>query len=73
MAIVNITPDSFYDGGKYGTVGNILKDIEEKIRNGAAIVDLGSASSRPGAMEITDQEEGDRVNKVLPHVRTEFP
>ena len=73
MAIVNITPDSFYDGGKYGTVGNILKDIEEKIRNGAAIVDLGAASSRPGAMEITEQEEWDRVNKVLPQVRREFP
>lgn len=73
MAIVNITPDSFYDGGKYGTVGNILKDIEEKIRNGAAIVDLGAASSRPGAIEITEQEEWDRLNKVLSQVRREFP
>ena len=73
MAIVNITPDSFYDGGKYGTTGDILKDVEEKILNGATIVDLGAASSRPGATEISEEDEWDRINMVLPRLRKAFP
>lgn len=73
MAIVNITPDSFYDGGKYGTLDDILYDVEEKIRQGAHIIDIGAASSRPNAAVISESEEWERMKKILPGLRKQFP
>jgi dihydropteroate synthase len=73
MAIVNITPDSFYDGGKYGAIKDILADTEEKINQGAKVIDLGAASSRPGATEIDEEEEWKRLKAVLEALRKEFP
>ncbi|MES2681290.1 MAG: dihydropteroate synthase [Bacteroidota bacterium] len=73
MAIVNITPDSFYDGGKYGALKDILYDTEEKINQGAKIIDLGAASSRPGATGIEEDEEWQRLKDVLEALRKEFP
>lgn len=72
MAIVNITPDSFYDGGKYSNVNDILRDIEEKINQGADIIDLGAASSRPEAKVISETEEWNRLNEYLPEIRKNF-
>jgi dihydropteroate synthase len=46
MAIVNLTPDSFYDGGKYDSESDVLYDVDGKIRDGAQIIDIGGASSR---------------------------
>jgi len=73
MAIVNITPDSFYDGGKYSTTHDVLNDVEEKISQGAHILDLGAASSRPGAIEISEKEEWARLKEILATLRNEFP
>lgn len=73
MAIVNITPDSFYDGGKYGATADIKNDVAGKIKNGATIIDLGAASSRPGATEISEEEEWKRLVEILPALRKEFP
>jgi dihydropteroate synthase len=73
MAIVNITPDSFYDGNKYSGVNDILRDTEEKIRQGADIIDVGAASSRPGATEIAEEEEWSRLKNILPELRKTFP
>jgi len=73
MAIINITPDSFYDGGKYGAMNDILSDAEEKISQGAAILDLGAASSRPGANEISEEEEWRRLENALVEIRKRFP
>lgn len=72
MAIVNITPDSFYDGNKYGSLNDILRDIEEKLKQGADIIDLGAASSRPGATEISEIEEWQRLEPVITEVRKQF-
>ena len=72
MAIVNITPDSFYDGGKYSNVNDVLRDIEEKINQGADIIDLGAASSRPDAKVISETEEWNRLNEYLPEIRKNF-
>jgi dihydropteroate synthase len=72
MAIVNITPDSFYDGGKYSNVNDILRDIEEKINQGADIIDIGAASSRPEAKVISETEEWNRLNEYLPEIRKNF-
>jgi dihydropteroate synthase len=73
MAIVNLTPDSFYDGGKYDTLKDVLADISQKIKEGAHIIDIGAASSRPGASEIDEIEEWERLEKTLAGIRKEFP
>ena len=73
MAIVNITPDSFYDGGKYGNVSDALRDIEEKVKQGADIIDIGAASSRPNAKVISEEEEWQRLEHYLLAIRKEFP
>lgn len=73
MAIVNITPDSFYDGGKYGAINDVARDVEEKIKAGANIIDLGAASSRPGSSIISIEEEWQRLKPVLELLRKQFP
>jgi len=73
MAILNITPDSFYDGGKYDAAEDVLRDAEEKVRQGADILDIGAASSRPNAKEITEAEEWERLKEVLGLLRRTFP
>lgn len=73
MAIINITPDSFYDGGKYSSESDVLNDAAEKIDLGANMIDLGAASSRPGAKEISAEEEWQRLHKILPELRKNFP
>lgn len=73
MAIVNLTPDSFYDGGKYGELQDVLRDIEAKIESGAHIIDIGAASSRPGATLLSPEHELIRLIPVLKAVRKEFP
>ena len=61
MGILNVTPDSFSDGGKYQSVDLALKQAERMIEEGAAILDIGGESTRPGHKKITDQEEIERV------------
>jgi dihydropteroate synthase len=73
MAVVNLTPDSFYDGGRYGSVMDVLRDAEEKIKCGASVIDLGASSSRPGAIEISADEEWSRLDNILREVRKQFP
>jgi dihydropteroate synthase len=73
MAIINLTPDSFYDGGKYGEVNDVLRDAEEKIKQGADILDIGAASSRPNAKEIDGAEEWKRLEQPLKALREKFP
>jgi dihydropteroate synthase len=73
MAVVNLTPDSFFDGGKYDALPDVLSDVESKIAQGAEIIDLGAASSRPGAEEISAEEEWRRLQPVLAQVARLFP
>ena len=73
MAIVNLTPDSFYDGAKFDTTAEVLNDVEEKIKLGANIIDIGAASSRPNAIEISEEEEWQRLEKSLIEIRKKFP
>ncbi|MCD6017750.1 MAG: folP [Bacteroidetes bacterium] len=73
MAIINITPDSFYDGGKFSSVTDIIKDAEMKIYQGANIIDVGAASSRPKALSVTVKDEIFRLKEPLTKLRKEFP
>ena len=73
MAIINITPDSFYDGGKFSSVTDIVKDAEMKINEGATIIDIGAASSRPNATAVSVKDEMVRLREPLIKLRKEFP
>lgn len=72
MGIVNLTPDSFYDGGKLNSVSSVLLNIEQKIHAGASIIDIGAASSKPNAKALTADEEIERLKPILPLVKKEF-
>lgn len=72
MGILNVTPDSFSDGGKYDHLDAALYHAEEMIREGADIVDIGGESTRPGHTVITDQEEIQRVVPVIEAVKSHF-
>lgn len=73
MGIVNITPDSFYDGGKYKSDQAFLKLIETHLKEGASIIDIGAFSSRPGAKMINTQEETKRLVPIVQSVIETFP
>ena len=73
MGILNVTPDSFYDGGDYNTVGNAVQRVGEMIDEGASIIDIGGMSSRPGAEVIQLEEEEKRVIPVIEAVRKTYP
>ncbi len=65
MGILNITPDSFSDGGKFMSVDAALKQTERMVKDGADIIDIGGESTRPGSLPVSLQEEKDRVLPVL--------
>ncbi|HNS16450.1 MAG TPA: dihydropteroate synthase [Bacteroidales bacterium] len=73
MGILNITPDSFYDGGFYPGISAILDRVEQMITQGAEIIDLGAVSTRPGAAEVPASEEERRLMPVLAEIRKKFP
>ena len=72
MGILNVTPDSFSDGGKYKTIDDILHRVDQMIREGVDIIDIGGESSRPGYTMISDEEEIDRVAGVIDKVKYKF-
>lgn len=73
MGILNLTPDSFSDGGLFLEPGKALERAAQMLDEGAAILDLGAASSRPGAAEVSEQEELRRLMPVLESVLNRFP
>lgn len=73
MGVLNLTPDSFYDGGKFKTNKAALEQVERYIKEGVDILDIGAYSSRPGAEDIGVDEELSRQASVLQQVTKEFP
>ena len=65
MGVINVTPDSFSDGGKFSTADAAIQQAEQMFEDGAAIVDVGGESTRPGARSISENEEIDRVIPVI--------
>lgn len=72
MGILNVTPDSFSDGGKWNNMDSALKHAEEMINEGASIIDIGGESTRPGHVVITETEEIERVVHIIERVKKEF-
>jgi len=73
MGIINVTPDSFYDGGKNNSVETALTQVRKHLEEGATLIDIGGYSSRPGADEVTEQEELNRTIPVIEAVLIAFP
>lgn len=73
MGILNITPDSFYKHSRFNTDEEILKAAVRMMEEGADILDVGGYSSRPGAVNITQEEEGKRVLRAIKLIRRELP
>jgi dihydropteroate synthase len=73
MGILNITPDSFYDGGVYTSIEAQLKKTGEMLGEGASMIDIGAVSTRPGAKELCEMCELDRLIPSLKAIRYHFP
>lgn len=73
MGILNVTPDSFYDGGKHQNLASAFENAQSLWADGADIIDVGAYSSRPGAPLISVQEEIDRALPIIEKLNAEFP
>lgn len=72
MGILNVTPDSFSDGGKWNDMDRALKHAKEMVAQGADVLDVGGESTRPGHIKISEQEEIDRVVPYIERLKAEF-
>jgi dihydropteroate synthase len=73
MGVLNVTPDSFSDGGQFATLDRALQQARKMLDDGAAILDVGGESTRPGAADVSEQEELDRVIPVIEAITNDRP
>ena len=73
MGILNVTEDSFYDGGKYTTEANVLERAKQILAEGGDIIDIGAMSTRPNALEISEEVEKERILRAVRVIRSQFP
>lgn len=73
VGILNITPDSFSDGGKYAKTSQAIARVEQIFKEGAALVDIGAESTRPQAVEVAVEEEWARLEPILESLRQRYP
>ncbi|TDW52038.1 dihydropteroate synthase [Flavobacterium sp. 270] len=73
MGILNVTPNSFFDGGKYNNESEILPQVEKMLSEGADFIDIGAYSSKPSAEFVTEQEEIERIVPVIELILKHFP
>lgn len=73
MGILNLTPDSFSDGGKFNNEKSALQHAEKLLNEGAAIIDIGAQSTRPNAEFLSSEEEIARIGKIISLIKKEFP
>ena len=72
MGILNVTPDSFSDGGKFNTIDMALKRVEKLIKDGADIIDIGGESTRPNFEEVSEEDEIERVVPIIKAIKEKF-
>lgn len=73
MGILNLTPDSFYDGGVHKDAASAIKQVEKMLHDGATFIDVGAYSSRPSSVDISEDEELKRILPILKLILEEFP
>lgn len=72
MGVLNVTPDSFSDGGRFIEIDAACRQVQAMLRGGARIIDIGGESTRPGAQPVSEQEEIDRVIPVISRLKQEY-
>ncbi|ELM3614529.1 dihydropteroate synthase [Aeromonas sobria] len=72
MGILNVTPDSFSDGGNFNQIERAMAHARQMVSDGATLIDIGGESTRPGAPDVSEQEELDRVIPVIKRIATEL-
>lgn len=72
MGILNVTPDSFSDGGQFNSIDKALEHVKEMIEEGADIIDIGGESTRPGSKEVKEAEELERVVPIIKAIRASY-
>ena len=73
MGILNVTPDSFYDGGKFNEESTLLSQVDKMLQEGATFIDVGAYSSRPGADSVSEEEELRRILPIVKLILKKFP
>ena len=73
MGIINVTPDSFYYKSRYSDIGPTLSSVGKMLNEGASIIDVGAMSSRPGALEISEEEELKRLIPMVSAIKKQYP
>ena len=73
MGIINLTPDSFSDGGEFCSIEKVINQVNNFISNGVDVIDLGAQSTRPGALEIGPKKELQRLLPLLKKIRSKYP
>ncbi len=73
MGIINLTPDSFSDGGEFCSIEKVLNQVDYFVANGVDVIDLGAQSTRPGSIEIGAKNESKRLLPYLKKIRSEYP
>lgn len=73
MGILNVTPDSFYDGGQYSTINDAVNHVGQMLEDGARVIDIGACSTRPGAMEVGADQELKRLVPVVRQIKRTYP
>lgn len=73
MGILNVTPDSFFDGGKYKDEASVLNQVDKMLNEGATFIDAGAYSSRPGAKEVDEDTELKRITPIVSSIINKFP
>lgn len=73
MGILNVTPNSFFDGGKYATQSEILSQVEKMLNDGATFIDIGAYSSKPKAEFVSENEELERIVPIVDLILKNFP
>lgn len=73
MGILNVTPDSFFDGGQNNSISSALKQVEKMINEGATFIDVGGYSSRPNASDLSIEDEIRRTSPVIESIKNQFP
>lgn len=73
MGILNVTPNSFYDGGKYSLEADVLSQVEKMLDEGATFIDIGAYSSKPNAEFVSEEEEANRLVPIIQLIMSHFP
>ena len=73
MGVLNLTPDSFSDGGKFLNKNKAFNQVHHMIKSGASIIDIGGESTKPGSKQLNEKDEWKRIESTITKVRNKFP